>query len=707
MNIATIIGPTSRRFGVFLAAGLVLLSAAGLRAAIPADPSARTMKELNEKEAAFTLRMYLDAYYQCGDKHPAWNEKVRAFLEVMARHDTNDINEPLLSELKEMVRELYLLGCEDPIVTTLWIRVFDPSGRLPFPRQMKHNLYGQLVDRGYPAYIRMQAARRLYLDQPRLNKSTHYLDSMIDALHEFLEQDVFGPDERDVQIVKFIDLVKYLPGEYGQKALLALKASPNVDEVVYETVAGEYYHWLAWEARGPGGISYVSDEGWSQYSKLREQARQHLTKAWELDPALPYAADSMVSICYGQPEARIWFERCVGACFDYLPAYRNYLSGIQPGWGGSKEKMYAFGLECMQTGRYDTLAPYQLIATLVDISTTDMGGADYFFWRQPGVYENARRVLETYAAGPDFQDQQAFYLTMLLGFAMRTDHWQDARAAFDKLEGKYDPAAMKRVGLKAEEIAGPVLAFSGPDGGSKWQGVVLKNRRNYRQAEAIFRHALAQAKPGPVARYLKDVLQRTRWQRDYHNGDWVRLDADADLAGWRVRKGVWTSDEDGSLIGLSHSDPAIIWCNLDVGEHVEVKATFTFEDSPGGDAVCGIALGEFSISEWKSLWSSVEIRQADEKVGMGFQGCDHESVRRGQFQARNTLHISKRGRRVKVWLNDSIVYGDDEIANYEPTRVVNIGIVCGWSDSSWKIRASDIQIRKLDLTAGTAKSTDW
>lgn len=64
---------------------------------------------------------------------------------------------------------------------------------------------------------------------------------------------------------------------------------------------------------------------------------------------------------------RTWFDRAISAQMDYPAAYSKMVRALLPRWGGSHEKMLAFGRECLATRRFDTDVPLVYLYILRNI----------------------------------------------------------------------------------------------------------------------------------------------------------------------------------------------------------------------------------------------------------------------------------------------------------------------------------------------------
>ena len=101
----------------------------------------------------------------------------------------------------------------------------------------------------------------------------------------------------------------------------------------------------------------------------------------------PEAAVLMIPLAEvsAEPEnvVRLWFDRAVAAQFDWQPAYTEMGHHLLN--RGDYDAFYKFGVECLQTGRFDTAVPWQFVIYLERIRS-DKQSTD--LWRQPDVYAN-------------------------------------------------------------------------------------------------------------------------------------------------------------------------------------------------------------------------------------------------------------------------------------------------------------------------------
>jgi hypothetical protein len=222
-------------------------------------------------------------------------------------------------------------------------------------------------------------------------------------LREALRTDAFRPDET-VALLYRLDSHSgdFLFADHAAEVCEILKSSPKVPNYVVEYYEGKRHVNEAWKARGDGYAPEVTPEGWKGFAEHLAQARVHLVKSWNLQPAVPRAATLMIKVAMGEEEKidsmRMWFDRNAAAQLDFVPAYANMRWGLRPRWRGSLEQMVSFGEECARTGRYDTPVPYEYVLVMKDV-TTDLNDRGAVF-AQPQVNEKLLTVLNAYIDKP-------------------------------------------------------------------------------------------------------------------------------------------------------------------------------------------------------------------------------------------------------------------------------------------------------------------
>ena len=69
--------------------------------------------------------------------------------------------------------------------------------------------------------------------------------------------------------------------------------------------------------------------------------------------------------------ARFWFDEAVAAQFDAPRAHDHLLHDLLPRWNGSHVELLKFGLECLNTKRFDTEVPRTFKAAITHVEQED------------------------------------------------------------------------------------------------------------------------------------------------------------------------------------------------------------------------------------------------------------------------------------------------------------------------------------------------
>lgn len=131
-------------------------------------------------------------------------------------------------------------------------------------------------------------------------------------------------------------------------------------------------------------------------------AERELRAAHALHPELPHAACGMilVSDLVGTEEpSRDWFDQAVAAQFDYPSAYEFMATSLTATYGGTRQQLLRFAIECLDTERFDTLVPNTLMTALFKAVSND-GSILRWTWASPSVAAAFDRLLEGSRGGP-------------------------------------------------------------------------------------------------------------------------------------------------------------------------------------------------------------------------------------------------------------------------------------------------------------------
>jgi cytohesin len=185
----------------------------------------------------------------------------------------------------------------------------------------------------------------------------------------------------------------------------------------YETVFGESpvgllhrgrtWHALAWEARGAGFASEVTEEGWRLFHERGQRAHADLEAVRRAVPLCWDANTKLIWVATGEglghEYARARLEEALAACPTAARPYSELLWSLTPRWGGSRAALLALGRECAATERYDTRIPEVLIlaheyvaANMILVADAEGEEADSIrddYMSRPEVWQDIRPVL--------------------------------------------------------------------------------------------------------------------------------------------------------------------------------------------------------------------------------------------------------------------------------------------------------------------------
>ena len=330
-----------------------------------------------------------------------------------------------------------------------------------------------------------------------------------------------------------------------------VKDRADADPWLQQMVLGEAAIQKAGTVRGrPNATGGADQPGTIRWRAATRRRRQHFAEALKLQPTCPEAALGMMQVAMAGgndgDEVRRWFDRAVAAQFDWVPPYalmRQHLADQRDVKG-----LYAFGLECLKTGRYDSGVPNNFLLALDDIERVT---ASWDFLRRPGVYQDARVFFD--GAVKDGERERSVFLASLeFSIAYQAGQFADAAKALDRVQGRVDRYLLEQRGID------PVAAIvrSGLLGSRLQDRIVaaqkLLDEGKRTEAAAACGNLLAGMDKHDTARpYLRNLVVRIDIETKFASGGWVNIQPEADLAGWQIAGGEWSVDDQGGLVGKS------------------------------------------------------------------------------------------------------------------------------------------------------------
>ncbi|MCP3906263.1 MAG: hypothetical protein GY715_21780, partial [Planctomycetes bacterium] len=331
---------------------------------------------------------------------------------------------------------------------------------------------------------------------------------------------------------------------------------------------------IGWEARGTGWARGVTEEQWAVFEVNLTEAVTHLSRAWEIDPTCPEPAVAMMSIGRAghlppDEDMWLWFERARAAQFDWMPAYDQMLERLRPRWGGSLDEMYAFGMACMNTERYDTMVPFMLVTTIVDIGTD---AESFSFLEDPGIYPSAREVVDRYVERPDRSGVRGWFASTGAAIAWAAGQHEDCLRYLELVEFKPFTSRLKVFDTTPREVIDDAVLYGSRIGPAVLRaeeaidaGDVAAGMRGYEEALEVA------GDDERIAGIVRDRIVATELLRGFMAGDWVPLRFRPGLPGWRVVEGVWQEISETAILAGPNSDGLKLLCLTPFGRRFEMR----------------------------------------------------------------------------------------------------------------------------------------
>jgi len=428
-------------------------------APIPHGPDAVTQEYFGKIIKSWCDRTMLDPYNKT-DKPDA---KVISFIQGTIDVWSHDPDASLPKNLVSQSIELSKAGVDDPLFNVL---AGSAETFLDREKELFEKALAGLPASPYSKYFQFVAASNLgkclyhmHADAATLEKADQV---SLGLLRAALETAPFTPGEMSVLRSRLLTHSgEDLFARHAKEMCEILDSSPNVQPWLAEYFEGRRFIDEAWRARGGGWANAVTEQGWKGFEENIASARAHLVKSWELNPKDPVAPTDMIRVTMAENEEketmRSWFDRAVAAQMDFEPAYEKLIWGLYPRWLGSHEEMLNFGVECMQTGRYDTGVPYEYVRTVRKIAADTGDGGTIF--RQPEIYKNLQSVLSSYISVTKFPAKLRLYHTQAALFAFKNDKMDEARQHLQAIQ--FQPDTSREIAT-AQEINAMMQKLSPP-----------------------------------------------------------------------------------------------------------------------------------------------------------------------------------------------------------------------------------------------------
>jgi hypothetical protein len=168
----------------------------------------------------------------------------------------------------------------------------------------------------------------------------------------------------------------------------------------------------AWDARGWGYASTVTEEGGKVFGEQLEIAEGELKRAWKKDPTEPMIAEKMITVCMGlnrpREEMEEWFQKGQSTHGNYSSLCTAKALYLDERWSGSFEDRLAFAKECLGHPEYGSEAALILWKTHLDHRWVQ--GLPKTYYAKPEVWADIKQSFDAYfEREPDMVSMRVFY----------------------------------------------------------------------------------------------------------------------------------------------------------------------------------------------------------------------------------------------------------------------------------------------------------
>ncbi len=451
---------------------------------------------------------------------------------------------------------------------------------------------------------------------------------------------------------------KYTPISQKTRGILA-----DIDPV--KTANPWLYHMLC-------GVVYLAD-GWAADEFLRAQdpniqrAVVHLNTAYRLDPSQPDAATYMISAMLARCQhlaMRKWFDRAVQVEMDRPEAYSRYVTCLTPLWGGTDEEWYAFGEECLKTGRFDTPVPGYFLDAVQSISCHN-ADSPLDVYRRPGCYENLMALFDGWQSAPGNRKTKRYWASRKAAYAWACGRYSEAAEILAHLGPNFDDSVLPELNLDREQLRNEVELLSSPHRANAEQALLLLAQGDLAGARQALEPALAGLEEAdPSCRAFNNLLRSIQTRESFQAGQWVSL-LQPGVVAWNSPAGSWHLRNE-ELEGQTLSDkPSTVECRLPLAWNFEMQGIVEFGESLQSE--CGNAVGRTLQLELKvanddqcpqcgiSLMIYENPPQANIR-GIGSEtGQDHVAVHGVHFSNPSSFLIQQTNNRIRVTWNDQVL----------------------------------------------------
>ncbi len=540
------------------------------RCHIAAGPDVPTHAALQDEYVQYRLTI-ASWYHDHGQDQGEAKRQGEQFLIEYAKYTVSAPDSLGAEDLRKMAESAIKAGARDPMFRLYYARILTNCDQRKEGLQILAEIQFLIRCDEYPALVKFQTVAWPTLipatDAQRMSKNLPA--EVIEAAVVYLR------DEKTTQNSRFlyetVERLFTIAGMHSRKAFLeSLLPTEGVDLWIRHLFLARYYGRLGWNARGCGWGSEVTEEGARGFHDYLALAAAHYRRAWQLYPEYPRAASDLIDIAKTGVEhrwsARDWFYEATRAQVDYFPAYQMMRGALLPRWGGSHSELLLFAAECVDTNRWDTYVPIQVINTLFTIQQEFSDPDDFAATSGVAALTKAfgERLLKAAEADPGIQGNYPGIWGYLAATLVRVGEYPLAREILEKHGEGICQFHLGWADMKLATIRGRAYAHTGPA----------------RELVTEIEEALTEAGPDTtpdtfkalgekldqartldrapeIQEYLTDLATEIDQLGRFYVGETVELTLDETLAGWFARAEVRQEPDQAVQVSCLEKAPGI------------------------------------------------------------------------------------------------------------------------------------------------------
>lgn len=318
---------------------------------------------------------------------------------------------------------------------------------------------------------------------------------------------------------------------------------------VVSMIRGEIDKDEGWQIRGTSYAYKLTEEQVEGFSLRLAKAAKHFRLAWELAPQRPEAAAAMAWLIRSghddQDSIWDWLQRSNDAEIDHLDTWAAVMSYLEPKWFGTNEQRRNLAVQCARSNRFDTDLPLVFCQWASSEPRIERmrEDADAYQMYQKCLWKMANQSRRSPKSGKG--GSQVSLLSNMLVNAIFADRFTDAKKLWTILDDELLSAeflsVMRGNSIRVEyersrnqaflEHADDLMALRELSGLRGEDGIA--SEKLYR----AYTDLIEIASPGCM-RYLRTWQMLSRWEAEFHRGDWVDLTFDEELDLW-WKSGNW------------------------------------------------------------------------------------------------------------------------------------------------------------------------